>query len=65
MPEEAHDTPAEVTASEGDVNVEGPGGISYAFTPDAAVETSDRLLVKAAEARGQQIEEERRQRKPL
>ena len=64
MPKKAHDTPAEVTAAEGDVDVVGPGGISYSFTPDAAAETSDRLLQKAAEARGQQINEERRQKKP-
>jgi hypothetical protein len=64
MAKSAHTTPAEVSAEDGDVQVVGPGGIAYSFTPDAAAETSDRLLFGAAEARGQEIDKERRQRRP-
>ena len=49
----AADTPADVSAEEGEVLVEGPGGIAYSFTPDAALETSDRLLNGGMEAKGQ------------
>ena len=34
----AHDTPADVAADDGKVLVDGPGGLSYAFTPEAADE---------------------------
>jgi hypothetical protein len=64
MADRAHDTPADVSAEEGDVNVIGPGGIRYAFTPEAAAETSDRLLDGAATARGQRILDKRRDPKP-
>ena len=49
----AADTPADVAAEDGEVIVEGPGGIAYSFTPDAALETSDRLLTRGMEAKGQ------------
>ena len=52
------DTPSEVTAENGEVLVDGPDGLAYSMTPDAAAETSDRLLKAAAEARGQQMLEE-------
>ncbi|WP_380787217.1 hypothetical protein [Sphingomonas sp. R86521] len=48
-----HDTPSEVSADEGEVHVDGPGGAISSMTPDAAAETSDRLLDGAAEAQGQ------------
>lgn len=64
MSEKAHATAAEVHASEGDVLVNGPGGITYAFTPEAAVETSDRLFDGAATALGQKLEKARRNRRP-
>jgi hypothetical protein len=53
MAQQAHAKPADVTALDGHVLVEGPGGIVYSFTPDAAAETSDRLLAGAAKAKGQ------------
>ena len=56
----AHDTPSEVNAEEGEVLVDGPDGVAVSFTPEAAAETSDRLLTGAAKARGQQISEEKR-----
>lgn len=51
------DTPADVFAEEGEVLVEGPDGISYSFTPDAAIETSDRLLTGGMEAKGQRLKQ--------
>jgi hypothetical protein len=63
MDGKAYDTPADVDAERGEVVVVGPGGIQYNFTPEAAEETSDRMLFGAAKAKGQQIREEER-RKP-
>jgi hypothetical protein len=60
MDRKAHNQPADVEAVEGDVLVDGPGGLSYAFTPEAAEETSDRLLFGAGKAKGQQIQKELR-----
>lgn len=56
METRAHDTPSEVCAEDGEVMVEGPDGIAVSFTPDAASETSQRLLDGAVTARGQQLE---------
>ena len=51
-----HDEPSLVTAENGTVLVEGPAGIVLSLTPDAAAETSDRLLKAAAQAQGQILE---------
>jgi hypothetical protein len=51
-----YDTPSDVTAENGEVLIDGPDGIAISMTPDAAAETSDRLLHGAAQAQGQQIE---------
>lgn len=55
-----HDTPSDVNAKDGDVHVTGPGGVVVSLTPDAAAETSDRLLDGAARAQGQRIDTRRR-----
>jgi hypothetical protein len=55
MEREVFDMPSEVSAEEGDVVVDGPDGVAFAMTPDAAAETSDRMLEQAAMARGQQL----------
>ena len=60
MEREPHHEPSEVGAEDGAVFVDGPDGIAYAMTPDAASETSDRLLFGAAKARGQQIAKARK-----
>ena len=48
-----YDTPSDVAADEGSVMIDGPDGVAVTMTPEAAEETSDRLLNKAAEASGQ------------
>ena len=62
MVENPHDEPSEVDAEEGEVIVDGPDGVAVSFTPEAADETSDRLLKGAAKARGQQLRDEDRRR---
>ena len=58
--DKAHCTPSDVVAEEGEVIVEGPDGVAYSLTPEAAEESSHRLLDGAAQARGQQLEAHRR-----
>lgn len=62
MDEKVYDEPTKVDAEDGKVVLDGPDGVDVMMTPDAALETSDRLLFGAAQAMGQRIQEERRQR---
>lgn len=57
-----HENASEVTAEGGAVLIDGPDGVAVTVTPEAAAETSDRLLHGAAEAVGQQREAERQRR---
>ena len=50
--------PSDIDAQDGDVRVDGPDGIKYSFTPDAAIETSDRMLSGALKAQGQVVQKE-------
>lgn len=45
--------PSEVNAVDGAVEVDGPDAVDVAFSPEAAEETSERLLAEAFKARGQ------------
>ena len=45
--------PSTVTAEEGDVLVKGPDDVDLALSPEAAEETSNRLLEGSMKARGQ------------
>ena len=45
--------PSEVRAEGGDVIVQGPDAVDVGLTPDAAEETSNRLLEGSMKARGQ------------
>ena len=50
---QVQDAPSYVVAINGEVIVDGPDGITYSMTPEAATRTSARLLIEAARARGQ------------
>lgn len=51
-----HDQP-QVIAEQGEVHVDGPGGVAVALTPDAAEETGRRLIEAASAARSQKAAE--------
>lgn len=51
--EETYDEPSTVKAQDGKVVVDGPDGVDVTLTPEAARETSDRLLESAMKALGQ------------
>jgi hypothetical protein len=48
-----HDTPSDVCAHRGSVVVDGPGGVAVTLTPDAAIETGQRLKSAGQEAHAQ------------
>ena len=48
-----YDEPTKVSAKAGEVILDGPDGVDVKLTPEAARETSDRLLEGAARAQGQ------------
>jgi hypothetical protein len=53
MEDEIHDSASDVTAKDGAVSVKGPDGVDVKLTPEAAEETSDRLVDGAVTALGQ------------
>jgi len=57
-----YDEASEVEAEDGKVVVDGPDAVAVTLTPEAASETSDRLLFGAAKAQGQKIAADRRRR---
>ena len=57
-----YDTPSEVTAEEGDVHIDGPDAVAVVLTPEAAIETSDRLLRGGLLAQGQRVAEKKRRK---
>jgi hypothetical protein len=56
MDEKVYDEPSEAEAVDGKVALMGPNGVSVILTPDAAVETSERLFETAVTARGQRVQ---------
>lgn len=52
---ETHDTPSTVSAEQGDVVVDGPDDVAVTLTPNAAMETGERLIQEGAHAHGQRI----------
>jgi hypothetical protein len=48
-----HEQPSAVAAEDGDVLVKGPDDVDVGLTPEAAEETSNRLLEGSMKARGQ------------
>ena len=50
-----HVKPSDVTADHGSVVIDGPDGVAVSMTPDAALETSERLLRAGLEAHGQNV----------
>lgn len=49
---ETYNRATEVTTEEGRVLLDGPDGVDVALTPEAALETGNRLIEGAAEAVG-------------
>jgi hypothetical protein len=45
--------PSEVSVEQGEVIVDGPGGVAVTLTPDAAEETGRRMIAAASDARRQ------------
>ena len=60
MDDKLYDTPSEVTAEDGKVLVDGPDAVDVELTPEAALETSERLFQSGLKAKGQQIAAQRR-----
>jgi len=50
---ETYDEPSSVSAKDGDVHVDGPDAVDVALTPEAALESGERLIDQAAVAAGQ------------
>lgn len=54
MTQELYDEPTKVVAQDGKVLLNGPDGLDFAFTPEAAIETGERLLDQGMIATGQE-----------
>jgi len=57
--DKVYDKPSDISAEDGTVMVDGPDGVAISLTPEAAEETSNRLLDGATEASGQRHSGER------
>lgn len=56
MSEQTYDKPSDVVPENGRVLVDGPDHVDIALTPDAAIETGERLIESGVEANGQERE---------
>ena len=61
---EVYSDASDVTAEDGVVNMDGPDGVDVGLTPEAALETSGRLIDGAAEAAGQRHQAQRSTKQP-
>jgi hypothetical protein len=52
MEKEPCDEPSEVSTEDGSVKMHGPDSVDVSMTPEAALQTSDRLFGEAMKARG-------------
>ncbi|MDB5575519.1 MAG: hypothetical protein JWR80_695 [Bradyrhizobium sp.] len=59
MNKQPYDEASTVTAENGEVHLDGPDGVAVSLTPEAAAETSDRLLAGAAKGAGQRVNADR------
>ncbi len=63
--EKVYQEPSDVSVENGVVSVKGPDAVDVKMTPEAADETSDRLLEGALKAHGQKVTDKaRRKRRP-
>jgi hypothetical protein len=53
--DKTYDGPSLVKAEDGDVVLDGPDGVDVKMTPDAAVQTSDRMFQGSVRAQGQRV----------
>ena len=58
-PGKVHDVASRVTASRGKVHEQKPNGVGADFTPEAALETAERLTEAAVQAKGKDVWRER------
>ena len=60
-----YEDPSDVEADDGIVSVDGPDAVDVKLTPDAAAETSHRLLKGAMKAQGQKVQEGKKPPRPI
>jgi hypothetical protein len=53
MKDKLYDEATEVSATDGEVLLDGPDGVDVKVTPEAAEQTADNLIKGAVKARGQ------------
>jgi len=63
MEDPIYEEASQVAANDGSVKVDGPDGVDVRLSPEAALETSERLLEGAADAQGQRAASERAQKR--
>lgn len=55
MDQQLQKEPGEVTAEAGQVMLDGPDGVAVTMTPEAAVETAERLFEGGLKGKGQEV----------
>ena len=59
-----YEDPSDVEAEAGVVSVDGPDAVDVKLTPEAAAETSHRLLKGAMKAQGQKVRDGKKESRP-